>query len=131
MERNTIKEDKSTNADVSFSPQEVAIGAELSRNTSYKEIARKTSLSPKMVAYYMSTMMKKTGTSSKKELAVFFRKNETTFVHQKESQSATHNNSYSKLFLILFLISLFIYIRSIFFQKIFSTKSSCNKCSKH
>lgn len=116
MEKNTIKEDKSTNVDVSFSPQEVAIGAELSRNPSYKEIARKTSLSPKMVAYYMSTMMKKTGTSSKKELAVFFRKNETTFVHQKESQSATHNNGYSKLFLILFLIPLFI-LGAYFFKK--------------
>lgn len=74
MEKNTIKEDKSTNVDVSFSPQEVAIGAELSRNPSYKEIARKTSLSPKMVAYYMSTMMKKREHRQKKNWQFFLEK---------------------------------------------------------
>lgn len=117
MDNNVTKEDQATNAEVSFSPQEVAIGAELSRNPSYKEIARKTSLSPKMVAYYMSTMMKKTGTSSKKELSAFFRRNGASFAQQEASEGEfSHENNYNKPFLILFLILLFI-LGAYFFKK--------------
>ena len=104
------------NANFFFSAQENLIAEKLVRNPSYKEVARETKISLKMVAYYISSMMRKTNVSSKEELVSVIRrmkkKNADISFSEKTADTFTKYNFHQSTYIIAIILLLVVLLVS-------------------
>ena len=71
MDKSASKNDTLNINGISFSKQELLLINALMKSPSYKEIAKGTDFSPRMVMYHLNTLMKKVGVSTKEDLVSF------------------------------------------------------------